>query len=378
MPKASPEFTIGIEEEYLLVDPLSRDLATTPPDQLLAECEKKHPRQLKPEFLKSQIEANTKVCNTAAEARADLASLRKSVIKAADRYGLAPIAASTHPFTEWQQQHHRDKERYNVLAEDLQSVVRRLVICGMHVHVGINDDELRIDLLSQVSYFLPHLLALSTSSPFWRGENSGLMSYRLSVFNELPRTGLPNNFASYSEYNRHLDMLINSGVIEDASKLWWDVRPSATFPTLEMRVTDVCTNIDDAVAIGALFQCILRMLYRLKLNNQRWRQYASLLINENRWRAQRYGMDKGLIDFGKGQIISFADLLNELLDITYEDAEALNCHQELAHLRIMQKRGSSAHQQLATYQQAIKMGARKIDALKNVVDMLIKGTQEGL
>jgi len=373
-----PEFTIGIEEEYLLVDPVTRDLASAPPDSLLAKCEKAYPGQLKPEFLKSQVEANTKVWQTVAEARDDLATLRRAVIKAAHEHGLAPIAASTHPFTEWQQQPHTDKERYNVLAEDLQSVARRLVICGMHVHVGINDDELRIDLLGQVSYFLPHLLALSTSSPFWRGENSGLMSYRLSVFNELPRTGLPNHFTSYSEYKRHIDMLIRAGVIEDATKLWWDIRPSAAFPTLEMRITDVCTHIDDAAAIAALFQCVLRMLYRLKLGNQRWRQYASLLINENRWRAQRYGMDQGLVDFGKGEIVDFNDLLEELLEITFKDADALGCHDQMAHLRTMQKRGSSAHQQLAIYQQSIDNGKDKRHALEDVVDMLIKETAEGL
>ena len=278
---------------------------------------------VKPEFLKSQIEVNTKICKTVAQARKSLASLRHTVADIVSNYRLAPIVASTHPFSEWQRQHHTDRERYNVLAKDLQAVVRRLLICGMHVHVGIDDDELRIDLLNQVSYFLPHLMALSTSSPFWRGEVTGLKSYRLSVFDELPRTGIPNTFDSYAEYQRHIDILINAGLIEDPTKLWWDVRPSASFPTLEMRITDVCTLIDDAAAIAALFACILRMLYRLKLNNQRWRQYASMLISENRWRAQRYGLDGGLVDFGKGEIVPCVSLLEELIELVAEDAEAL-------------------------------------------------------
>ncbi len=371
-----PTFTVGIEEEYLLVDKETRGLAVDPPEELFAECEKKIPGLVKPEFLKSQIEVNTKICKTVAQAHKNLALLRHTVADIVGNYGLAPIAASTHPFSEWQRQHHTDRERYNVLAKDLQAVVRRLLICGMHVHVGIDDDELRIDLLNQVSYFLPHLMALSTSSPFWRGEVTGLKSYRLSVFDELPRTGIPNTFDSYAEYQRHIDILINAGLIEDPTKLWWDVRPSASFPTLEMRITDVCTLIDDAAAIAALFVCILRMLYRLKLNNQRWRQYASMLISENRWRAQRYGLDGGLVDFGKGEIVPCASLLEELIELVAEDAEALNCKDEILHLRTIMKRGTSAHRQLAVYEKARMVGKSDEEALIAVVDQLIAETVE--
>ena len=242
-------------------------------------------------------------------------------------------------------------------------MVRRLLICGMHVHVGIDDDELRIDLLNQVSYFLPHLMALSTSSPFWRGEVTGLKSYRLSVFDELPRTGIPNTFDSYAEYQRHIDILTNAGLIEDPTKLWWDVRPSASFPTLEMRITDVCTLIDDAAAIAALFACILRMLCRLKLNNQRWR-------------AQRYGLDGGLVDFGKGEIVPCASLLEELIELVAEDAEALHCKDEILHLRTIMKRGTSAHRQLAVYEKARMAGKSSEEALIAVVDQLIAETVE--
>ena len=239
------------------------------------------------------------------------------------RHGLAPIAASTHPFASWHLQKHTDKERYNILAQDLQAPGRRLVICGMHVHIGIEDPQLRIDFMGQVAYFLPHLLALSTSSPFWGGEDTGLKSYRMAVFNELPRTGLPELFESWGEYERHLKALIAAGVIEDGSKLWWDVRPSARFPTLEMRITDVCTTLDDGIAVAALYRCLLRMLWRLRRSNQRWRRYAAMLINENRWRAQRYGTDAGLADFGKGEIVPYADLLEEMIELVREDAELL-------------------------------------------------------
>ena len=184
-------------------------------------------------------------------------------------------------------------------------MARRLVICGMHVHVGIEDDELRIDLLGQAAYFLPHLLALSTSSPFWEGQATGLKSYRLSVFDELPRTGMPHQFGSYSEYARTIEVLVNAGLIEDATKIWWDLRPSARFPTLEMRITDVCPLLADGITIAALFRCILRMLYRLRRENQRWRYYPPFLVRENRWRAQRYGTTEGMVDFGKGAVVPF-------------------------------------------------------------------------
>jgi carboxylate-amine ligase len=373
-----PTFTIGIEEEYLLVDRESRELASEPPEEMLKRCEAQSRELLKAEFLKSQIEAATGVCATVAEARDELAGLRRTISTIAGEYGLAPIAASTHPFSVWQEQRQTDKERYNILAENLQAVARRLLICGMHVHVGIEDDELRIDLMNQVAYFLPHLLALSTSSPFWRGEDTGLKSYRICVFDELPRTGLPDRFDSASDYHRHVDAVVRAGLIDDASLLWWDVRPSARFPTLEMRITDVCTRLDDAAAIAALYVCILRMLYRLRLDNKRWRIYSTMLVNENRWRAQRYGMDAGLVDFGKGEIVPFADLIDELLELVAEDADALGCTAELNHIRTIVARGASAGRQIEAYENAVNKGASREEALKAVVDLLIADTVQGL
>ena len=248
----------------------------------------------------------------------------------------------------------------------------------MHVHVGIPDDDLRIDLMSQVSYVLPHLLALSTSSPFWRGTNTGLMSYRVAVFDELPRTGLPEQFDSWGEYQRHVRVLVDAGLIEDASKLWWDVRPSARFPTLEMRITDVCTRLEDAIAIAALYRCWLRMLWRLRRNNQRWRRYAGMLIHENRWLAQRYGYAKGLVDFGKGEVVPYADLLEEMLEIIAPDAAHFACEAEVAHARTILARGTSAHWQIAAFAEARKGGASEAEALAAVVAMLARESLAGL
>ena len=376
MASTGPSFTIGIEEEYLLVDKKTRDVASDPPEALFKDCQKRIKGIVAHEFLRAQIEINTEVAANITEVHENLASIRAVVAEVADEYGLAPIAASTHPFSRWQEQTHTNKKRYAVIAQDLQAVVRRLMICGMHVHVGIDDDELRIDLLNQVAYFLPHLLAFSTSSPFWQGEDTGLKSYRLSVFDELPRTGLPHFFDSWPEYQRHVDALVGAGLIEDATKLWWDIRPSHRYPTLEMRITDVCTRLDDAISVAALFQCVLRMLYRLKKKNQRWRQYSPMLIEENRWRAQRYGLDEGLVDFGRGEIVPCATLLDEIIELVHEDSEALGCVEEIKHLRKIMKNGTSGHRQLATYAQAIKKGASQHDALIKVVDMLIRETRK--
>ncbi len=378
MTVTAPAFTIGMEEEYLLVDRVTRDLANDPPPAMMQECEALLKGQVMPEFLRAQIEVATRPCATMQEARADLARLRRSVAEVAGRHGLAPIAAGVHPFATWESQRATEKERYTALARDLQAVGQRLMICGLHVHVGIDDDNLRIDLMNQVSYFLPHLLALSTSSPFWRGRDTGLKSYRVSIFNELPRTGLPTRFESFGEYARHVEVLKRAGLIEDATKLWWDVRPSARFPTLEMRLTDCCSRLDDAIAIAALYRCLLSMLWRLKGANQRWRLYANMLIEENRWRAQRYGIDEGLVDFGKGQVMPYAGLLEEMIALVAEDAARLGCTEEVAATRDIVRRGTSAHRQVAVHADAIKAGAAPREALVKVVDFLIEEFTAGV
>lgn len=375
------DFTIGIEEEYLLIDPATGEVADDPPKGLVDECGEGIDEDIglvTAEFLRTQIEVGTAVCRSIKEVREKLARLRLSVAQAANAHGLAPIAVSTHPSAEWSALHHTDKERYNVLAEDMQAVARRLLICGMHVHVGIADDDLRTDLLNQVAYFLPHLLALSTSSPFWRGDNTGLKCYRLAVFNELPRTGLPEKFDSYGEYVRHLKVLVDAGLLEDGSMIWWDVRPHTKFPTLENRIPDMCTHMDDGITIAALYACILSMLMRLRRSNQRWRYYNNMLIAENRWRAQRYGYEKGLVDFGRGEIVPYDELLEELLELIRPDAEKLDCVAEVERARNIYARGTSAHRQLSIYNHAIDAGASNQEALKSVVDWLVEETVRDL
>ncbi|MEP4379848.1 MAG: carboxylate-amine ligase [Alphaproteobacteria bacterium] len=375
---ADDVYTLGIEEEYLLVDPETRELAVDPPDDLLRDCAALIPAEtgtVSPEFLKAQIEVGTSVCSNMGEARTRLSALRQAVITTAEAHGYRVIAASTHPIADWHDTQHTDKERYNELAADLQTVARRLLICGMHVHVGVDDDERRIDVMNQVSYFLPHLLALSTSSPFWQAQDTGLLSYRLSVFDELPRTGLPERFESWGEYVRHVEALTDAGLIEDASKIWWDARPSARFPTVEMRITDVCTTMEDSLTIAALFTCFVSMITRLRRSNQRWRIYSNMLINENRWRAQRYGLSEGMVDFGKGEIVPFATLLDEMLDLVGPDADMLGCRAEIEHARAIQNRGTSAHRQLDVYRAAVAAGADHTEALRRVVDWLIDETR---
>jgi carboxylate-amine ligase len=374
MPLKDPSFTIGIEEEYLLVERASRDLVREMPQGLFEAASRALGDQVAREFLKSQIEVGTSVHRTPAAAGAELAKLRKAIAQVAAAYDLAPIAASTHPFARWSIQQPTERERYQALAQDLAGVGRRLVICGMHVHVGIEDDELRIDLFNQARYFLPHLLILSTSSPFAEGEDTGLKCYRLAAYQELPRTGMPGRFEGWAEYTQTVDLLVRNGVIEDATKIWWDLRPSSRFPTLEMRVTDVCTRLEDGVCVAAMYVCILRMLFRLRRSNQTWRTYPLFLLAENRWRAQRYGVKGTLFDLGKGELVPFGDLVDELLAMLREDAEALGCVAELEHARSIVARGTSADRQVAHYTTLLSQGMSPPDALKGVVDQLIAET----
>lgn len=373
-----PPFTVGIEEEYLLVDRATGDLADDPPAALLEECTARGGGQINPEFLRCQIEVGTRVCRDVAEARADLARLRSIVVEVSARYGLAPVAASTHPFGRVRSQKHTDKERYYSLAREMQATARRMLICGMHVHVGIDDDEVRIDLMNQMAYFLPHLLAMSCSSPFWEGERTGLKSFRLTIFNSLPRTGLPERFASYGEFRRHIDTLIRNELIEDTSKIWWDIRPSSRYPTLETRIMDCCTSIDDAICLAAFTVSLLRMLYRLRTQNQRWRDYPQLLIAENRWRAMRYSFGERLLDLAKGALVDYRQLLEELLAIIRVDAETLGCLAEVEHARRIVARGTSAHRQEWVYDTARARGATEREALRAVVDWLVQETAAGL
>jgi carboxylate-amine ligase len=373
-----PAFTIGIEEEYLVVDRETRNLIKAPPKEMWDRLNEVLGSNVTHEFLKAQIEVGTKVCANVKEARNDLSRLRRGLSDVVTEYGAAIIAASTHPFANWEKQETTDDPRYIRLAADYQQVARQLVICGMHVHVGIEDPHLRIDLMNQVRYMLPHMLALSTSSPFWDGVPTGLLAYRLVIFQNLPRTGMPEEFASWGEYERYVETLVNAGLIEDGTKLWWDIRPSSRYPTLEMRVSDVCTRLEDAMTVAALYQALLSFLYRLRRKNQKWRVYAPGIIEENIWRAQRYGTDGSLVDFGKGQLVPMPELIEEFLEVLAEDAKELDVEDELRHARTIVAQGTSAHRQLATYESAIKSGAGKREALQAVVDELIIDSMYGI
>jgi len=369
-----PAFSLGVEEEYLLVDLATRDLVSDPPASFLEACEQRSGRHVSPELMRSQIEIGTRVCANVKAAKQEVKQLRRIIADVADEHGYAPLAVSTHPFARWLSQKQTAKPRYMDLTQEMQATARRLLISGMHVHVGIEDKELRIDLMNQLSYFLPHLLALSCSSPFWEGENTGLKSYRLTVFDALPRTGLPAQFASYGEYERHVSILVDAGIIDDASKIWWDLRPSSRFPTLETRIMDVCTNVNHCISLVALNVCLLRMLYRLRRDNQRWRMYSSMLVSENRWRAMRYSYHEGMIDFAKGEIVPFSDLLEELMDFIREDAEALDCVEEIRGLKDILFDGNSAQRQTEIFESRTALGKSESDALIDVVDWLIKET----
>ncbi|MFC3631383.1 carboxylate-amine ligase [Paracoccus angustae] len=372
-----PGFTLGIEEEYLLVDPATGGLAPAP-EALMAECKAALGDAFSPEFLRCQVEVGTPVSATIADARGHLAHLRRTVAQVAANHGLAPISASCHPFGDWREQHHTDKDRYHQLSRDMAAVSRRMLICGMHVHVGIGSPAQRIDLMNQMTYFLPHLLALSASSPFWQGSDTGLASYRTTVFGGMPRTGLPPQFGSWDDFDRSVRALTDLGVIEDSSKIWWDLRPSSRFPTLETRVCDASPRLDDTITLAALIQATLRMLWRLSRQNQRWRQYDSFLIAENRWRAARHGMTEGLVDFGAGRIIPFAQVVEEWLALIAPDADALGSQPPVARTREMVATGGSAARQRAVLSRATAAGATRDEAMRELVRHLVQEFHQGL
>ncbi|MEM9616448.1 MAG: carboxylate-amine ligase [Pseudomonadota bacterium] len=373
-----PPLTLGVEEEYLLVDPKTRDLVPEPSPDFMADCKNRLGERVTPEFLKCQVEIGTPVCADIKEARHHLTALRSVIINTAEKYGMKLMAASTHPFAQWGRQKHTAAPRYDLLDADMGGAIRRMLICGMHVHAGIDDPDDRIDLLNQARYFLPHLLALSTSSPFWGGHDMAMRCSRLGIFDSMPRTGIPDRYESWSDYERMIERFISAGVMEDATKLWWDMRPSARFPTVEMRITDVCTRLEDALCIAALYQSILRMLSRIKQRNMRWRIYPRIMLEENRWRAQRYGCTKSMIDLGRGECVPFGSLIEEVIEMVTEDATALGCLKEVQHARTILKRGTSACRQVDTFAKAKAGGADDSEAFMQVVDMLVIETAADL
>jgi carboxylate-amine ligase len=369
----APTLSFGIEEEFHLVDIHTRDLAAAP-IELLRVLESNFESQVSAEFLRSQIEIGTKPHTSFKAARTELSRLRKVVVDAAHHYDLAPIASGTHPFAQPRETQTTDRERYRDLDRDLAGAIRGLAACGMHVHAGIEDEDLRIDLMNQIRYFLPHLLTLSASSPFWRGIDTGLKSYRATVLRRLPRSGVPGLFASWAEFQRTLAVLVDASIIEDGSKIWWDLRPSTRFPTLEMRICDVCPRIEDTLSIAATYLCILRMLWRCKRSNLKWRAYPISLIEENRWRAQRYGVSGELLDLSTGSLVPFQALIEELCELIAEDAHALNCEAEIQNLQDIVSKGTSADRQLKIWKAALADGMDEHHAFMAVVDQLIAET----
>lgn len=374
MARSQPDLTLGVEEEYLLVSLETGELIQEAPSAFMARCKAALGDQVTHELLQSQIEIGTKICRDVNEVRQELQHLRQTLAELAEGEGMGLLAASTHPSASWRDQHSVDLDRYRLLTQDFQAIARRLVICGMHVHTGISDDDLRIDLMNQVTYFLPHLLALSSSSPFWEGHNTGLKSFRPTIFGDLPRSGLPSAFDSFSEYQLLLDDLNETGLCTDPTKIWWDIRPSVHNPTLEMRICDVCTQVEDAVCIAALFQATLATLYRLHQQNQQWRLYHPMLVAENKWRAQRFGVHGELADFGRKKCLPFAELVSELLALIETEATALGCVDETKRAAKIANSGTSADHQLAVYQAAIDQGQSAASARRAVIDWLLQET----
>ena len=370
----TPIFSFGIEEEYFLVHRETRDLVRKEQPKLMGALKAALGDQVASEFLCSQIEIGTNVCRSAQEARSELSRLRHTVIELAGEHDLSVIAASTHPFAQWSDQTIADLPRYHDIARDLAGVGSRLNTCGMHVHAGIEDEELRIAVMTRARQFLPLLLALSSSSPFWQGRNTGLKCFRLAVTDSQPRSGLPEAFASWADYERVNALLCRSGAVDDPTKIWWDIRPSSRFPTLEMRITDVCPRIDDAIAVAMLFVCICRRLCRTRAAADD--AHSLLLLNENRWRAQRYGIAGELIDFHRQQLIPCAVLVHELLTEIAADTEAQGCAAEIGHVAEILARGTSADRQIVMYEDARRSGRSDADALKGVVDLLVAETCE--
>lgn len=373
--------TLGIEEEYQIIDPESRDLRTYISELLTQDQIRPKRLDLKPELMQSQVEVGSRICQNIKEAREEIIRLRRDVLELADENGLKIAAASTHPFARWEDQIITEGTRYRELLDDMQGVARQLLIFGMHVHVGFGDDpdsrELLIATMNQARYFIPHLLALSTSSPFWRGQNTGLKSYRSVIFESLPRTGIPHSFMSWADYKRYEVMLERVGAfgkLDKRAKIWWDIRPHPVYNTLEFRISDICTNVNDCICIAALFQAICAKLLKLRQQNMTWRQYRHVHITENKWRAVRYGIEGELIDFGIEQSVPFHVLAAELLELLDDVVDDLGSREEVSHISTILREGTSADKQLRVYRENGGDDNQQ-EALRAVVDFLVEETR---
>ena len=369
MPATDHRFTLGIEEEFAIVDPVSRELRSHI-QEILEGGKVTLKEQIKPEMHQSVVELGTEICQSVVDAREHVTGLRSKLAQLAGHEGLKIASAGTHPFSHWHDQLITEGERYQEIVKDMQLLARANLIFGLHVHVGIPERETAIQVMNQVRYFLPHLYALSVNSPFWVGRNTGLKGYRLKVFERFPRTGIPDAFESLSEYEDYCKLLVKTGCVDNAKKIWWDIRLHPFFDTLELRVCDAQSRVDDTLALAALIQAIVAKLYKMLRQNTTFRVYRRRLLDENRWRASRYGIDGKLIDFGREAEVETKSLINELLHFVAPEVDELGSHREMAHVERILREGTGADRQLAVWEATQDM--------KQVVDHIVAETYEGL
>ncbi len=365
-----PTFTIGIEEEYQTVDPVTRDLRSHIHAEIIEKGKLILQERVKAEMHQSVVEVGTSVCATIKDAKEEVKKLRRDMIRLAKENGLRLASAATHPFADWRAQEIYPDERYKNIVEDMQLVARANLIFGLHVHIGIEDREIAIQLMNHARYFLPHILALSANSPFWLGMDTGLKSYRCKVFDKFPRTNIPDYFPSYGEYENFVKLLIKTGCIDNAKKIWWDIRPHPFFSTLEFRVCDIPMRVDETIALAALMQATLAKLYKLHAANQGFRLYRRALVMENKWRAARYGINGKMIDWGKQKEVPIRDLILEYLDFVDDVVDELDSREEINYIRTILETGNGADRQLKVFQET--------GDLKKVVDYIIEETEVGL
>ena len=365
-----PTFTLGIEEEFQTVDPVTRDLRSHIQSQIIAQGKMRLQERVKPEMHGSVVEVGTGICRTIADARQEVCELRRNMVRLAEENNLRLAAAGTHPFADWKTQEIFPDDRYRVIVEDMQQVARANLIFGLHVHIGIEDRETTIQLMNAARYFLPHILALSVNSPFWKGYNTGLKSYRCKVFDKFPRTNIPDYFQSYGEYENFVNLLIRTHCIDNAKKIWWDLRPHPFFGTLEFRICDIPMRADETIALAALMQAVVVKLYNLYSVNMGFRLYRRALLMENKWRASRYGTEGKLIDFGRQEELPARELIGELLEFVDDVVDGLGSRKEVEYVRQILANGTGAERQLRVFE--------KTGDMKAVVDYIIEETKYGL
>ena len=366
-----PSFSLGIEEEYQTIDPVTRDLRSHIQTEMLAVGKLRLQERVKAEMHTSVVEVGTRVCRNIDEAREDIYELRREMIKLASEHGLTLVAGATHPFADWRTQEIYPDPRYHQVVKDLQLVARANLIFGLHVHVGIEDREAAIRIMNSMRYFLPHIMALATNSPFWLGLNTGYKGYRAKVFENFPRTGIPDAFSSYSEFENYVALLVKTNCIDNAKKIWWDIRPHPFFDTVEVRACDIPLRAEETVAIAALIQATAAYLYKLHESNQDFRQYARPLLMENKFRAVRYGLDGNLIDFGRQKELPLRDLLEEYLALIDPVVDELGSREAINGVRKILETGTGADRQLKVFEESNH-------DLKAVVDYMAQETAAGL